>query len=429
LVCCGKHVTSDPNSDTSRFLHHEESLGNQKIQDETNEQSIIRSSKSHPNDLNSGGEELNLISNSDEPILELISFPEHCMNWDFLGIVLQKFNHHLEKIHKAHHSGRRGSLVDHKLDQFASVVFKIPNCKKYRNSIWLLNIQSGLHQGVASLKEKFESLIKWMIFINTAVLRKLNQFESSQNELLSHSKILQWLHQEAFEPKNSFPVLGVIQNPEELKKGQEFGPIQKILIDYLSSGQLIGESLKTSMSIIELWYKEIQIDAWEQISSHGKVCSQETGLKSLIIDAINSGVKVYQGIYDHSDTGRTIFDKPDTLGEYEIPQLDKFPHSMHPRKLHNNLAEVETKMILKYIPDTTGFIKGDEILIKGLPVSMIEYIGKKGQSFYRTSLLDETGNVIGQKQFDKKLGSLIFHLKLCHKFLIKFFKIDKMPLM
>ncbi|KAA1084067.1 hypothetical protein PGT21_016296 [Puccinia graminis f. sp. tritici] len=68
---------SDPNINASQILHHEEALDNQRIQDDENEQSdIFRSSQSHPNDLKSGLEGLNLMSNSDEPILEFISFPE-----------------------------------------------------------------------------------------------------------------------------------------------------------------------------------------------------------------------------------------------------------------------------------------------------------------------------------------------------------------
>jgi hypothetical protein len=376
-------------------------------------------------DWKSKGEEPVLKTNSEDPILD-ITFPESSMNQNFLSNVLKDFKNHINKIHKSDNYDYRKLMLDHRIDLFPSVVFKLSR-KKFHSSVWILNKETSLHQGIGILKEKYEILIKWLIFMNTAVLRRISGPEPSRNELSSHTKILEWLFKESFEPENSIPALGKIQNMVKLEKAEEFGPIQNILIDYLSSGDAKKYPLKIAISIIEFWYKQFDFGIWEQITSQGNESIKDKELKSVVIDAINYGMEVYHERYDNSHPDKLETEKHHMIGDMEIPRLEQFPLSMQPRHYKGKLENFETESIFQKIPYDMRLNQNNQIKIKNFPVILLLHLDQGYRPLFRISLLNPNGDIIKPKKLQKILNTLLFHLQLCHKVLIDCLETNGVP--
>ncbi|KAA1119397.1 hypothetical protein PGT21_024228 [Puccinia graminis f. sp. tritici] len=410
----------------ANHLVNEEPMDNQNINGDSNKQANGDAlSQANSSDWKSKAEEPTLKANSENPMLDL-TFPESSMNQNFLSNILKDFKKYINKIHKTDNYGYRKLMLDHRMDQFPSVVFKLSR-KNFHSSIWILDKESGLHQGIDSLKEKFESLIKWLIFINTAVLRRISGLEPSWNELTSHTKMLEWLFEESFEPENSIPVLGKIQNVAKLEKAQHFGPIQNILIDYLSSGAAKKDSLKTGITIIEFWYKHFEFGIWEQIPSQGNESSKDKELKSVVIDAMNCQMKVYQERYGDGHPDKIEDEKHHMLGDMEIPRLEQFPLSMQPGNYKGNLENLEAESIFQRIPYNMRLTKNNQIEIKDFPVILLLHLDQDHKPLCRVSFVNPNGDIIKPKKLQKILNTLLFHLKLCHKVLIDFLETNRVP--
>ncbi|KAI9622908.1 hypothetical protein H4Q26_014847 [Puccinia striiformis f. sp. tritici PST-130] len=258
----------------------------------------------------------------------------------------------------------------------------------------------GLQQQIDELEEKFEDLIKWIIFINTAVLREIDKFKPSQDEFESHKKIVNWLFKEAFEPEHSLPVLGIIPQANFWK------------VD-TGHGEMGRHSLDSSISILKIAYKEFHSDIWKYSSTANS--DIETVLNTMVIKAITSKMTVFQGTCDHVTDVKIIGQRTNRLGEFDIPDLNEIPKMLKPKYHQKNLAKAETDMILSFILKEFRKNMNGKIPIQGLPVTMIPHFWNK--NLYRISILDHKGEVLNTNAIEKKLDSLLFHLKLCHKVL------------
>ncbi|KAH9468889.1 hypothetical protein Pst134EA_009418 [Puccinia striiformis f. sp. tritici] len=365
--------------------------------------------------LNNRRKELDLQGNSKKPFL-FVSFPKESMNNEFLSSVCQNFKDHLKKIWRNEWRTYRRRLTQRKINEYPLAVFKVPQIEANKSSIWILNASTGLQQQIDELEEKFEDLIKWIIFINTAVLREIDKFKPSQDEFESHKKIVNWLFKEAFEPEHSLPVLGIIPQANFWKVDTghgQFGPVQRILLDFLSSGEMGRHSLDSSISILKIAYKEFHSDIWKYSSTANS--DIETVLNTMVIKAITSKMTVFQGTCDHVTDVKIIGQRTNRLGEFDIPDLNEIPKMLKPKYHQKNLAKAETDMILSFILKEFRKNMNGKIPIQGLPVTMIPHFWNK--NLYRISILDHKGEVLNTNAIEKKLDSLLFHLKLCHKVL------------
>ncbi|KNZ62936.1 hypothetical protein VP01_1204g3 [Puccinia sorghi] len=166
------------------------------------------------------------------------------------------------------------------------------------------------------IMKQVTSLIAWLLYINAAVLRNLN----ATGTMSTNRKLVDWVFNKIFEPQNSLPVIGRFrsQDMQAFTKGNEFGPIQKMLITLLSSSLRSNREPQTAVRIINNYYENECPEV---------LCALKSGklpdLRSLAIESKKSNVIIGSGL----DEGSWIQE----IGNFPVRSLQQLPESLKPK--------------------------------------------------------------------------------------------------
>ncbi|KNZ47743.1 hypothetical protein VP01_618g3 [Puccinia sorghi] len=172
------------------------------------------------------------------------------------------------------------------------------------------------------ITKQVKKLIVWLLYINSAVLKNLHATGTISN----NCELVDWIFNQIFEPQNSLPVIGrfTSQDIQALKKGKEFGPIQKMIITLLSSSLTSNREPQTALMIISNYYEE----KCPQVS-----CALKSGqihdLRSLVIQTTNSKMRIGSGF----DGGSWI----QALGNFPVRSLQQLPDSLKAKSCYSDI--------------------------------------------------------------------------------------------
>ncbi|KAA1094469.1 hypothetical protein PGT21_022387 [Puccinia graminis f. sp. tritici] len=308
---------------------------------------------SNPHQVSDSDESKNVHTASRSIPLTNTLFLTKSMDDEFLGHFVKKFKYHLLEIFMYAMKGKNGN--DYPIDG-------LPTRISLKNGVYVVRIEvdpeilstSSPHRSKMQTGTKvfslFSDLIEWLLFINTAVLRRSDEMQAIKNlELEAHRELVNWLFQEAFHPSGSAPVLGTI-SPDalhRLKRGQEFGLIQTTLIKYLSFLQKPQETCRAALLITRKYYEEVKPEIFKGLGRLNQV-DFDFKINSIIAD----GIKFRMNVGRASDVSKV----QRQLENFAICDIENLPRSMKPRS-HKAMYDVglgeKEKEILKYFENNS----------------------------------------------------------------------------
>ncbi|POW19694.1 hypothetical protein PSHT_04380 [Puccinia striiformis] len=318
------------------------------------------------------------------------SYPARSMNAEFLRRFTTKFDLKIRE-HFRKHKTAPIKYEEQKMNGYPAIMCPVPDQKNL--SIIRVIERSFGHNVERSqgLSHFFRELVMWLVYINTAILRKTagdggSNWESETN---SHDRLTDWLANEAFHPSGaSFPILGVVENDKFPKDGKAFGRVQSVLLDYFSQVSSIETSLKTSISMILL---QSNRNIKQELSSTYVLGDGDLDL----VPTIEAIILEYTASRMKPDTperrwilSQPVYKPAIQLGNLQVPSLDKFPPSLTPGKMIRKKA------------------------IDGLPVILQLHPNKRD---YIVRIRHQDKSTIPKDIMVIRINFLLHHLQLCHR--------------
>ncbi|EFP91356.1 uncharacterized protein PGTG_17010 [Puccinia graminis f. sp. tritici CRL 75-36-700-3] len=284
------------------------------------------------------------------------------------------------------------------------------------------------NQRSTKLTTQFKKLIKWIVFINAAILRNLTGDIQHGDEVKLHEKLVEWLFDEVFYPPNSYPVIGIVSNIQRSKLGNKFGELQRIVVNYLSLKPDSNE-LEVALPIIKIYYETFNPEIWNRVG-HTQENVAYRKLMLLIAHALKTDMKVLKGVDDH---GYENF----KLGNFQICNLEILPRSMMPHyptlryDVTLGTEETITMESFRKISLSMGDIDRypDKIKSGGLGTVILKNTPDLEQDSSGYLWIElETGLIASRIQVSRSLEMLMANLKACHVGFSDFVKLKGMEL-
>ncbi|KAA1103535.1 hypothetical protein PGT21_020802 [Puccinia graminis f. sp. tritici] len=262
----------------------------------------------------------------------------------------------------------------------------------------------------------FKNIMKSLILINNAVSRQFNPADAEMNEVSSNTQLLNWLFDQSFIPKNSFPVFGTFPKDHNLKPGEEFGLVQKILLDQLSRSKSNEYSFEASILIISLWYIDYNPKLWKNIKNYQEGCSPQISMILFVGRFIFSGINFNQNNEEFKDFHVLGTNIPGNLKE---PDLSKFPITMKPERWDKKNFDGSIKSLRELFKIDPSHFDKRVISVEGLPVKLKKFKTKTKQKACKYRIrIDDSVDHLYIKRFIVKVELLGRHLQICHRDLI-----------
>ncbi|KAA1108739.1 hypothetical protein PGT21_023779 [Puccinia graminis f. sp. tritici] len=351
-------------------------------------------------------------------------FLSKSMDDEVLGNFTKKFKHYVLEILK--HAYKTKNQNDYPIEGLPTRISKTNGLYIIRvgidHQLPTSNPSRGNIQKTTKLFALFVDLIEWLLFTNSAVLRQSDLTKKiNKPELDSHHQLINFLFQEAFHPRNSAPVIGMISSDalHGFGRGNEFGPIQRILIRCLSSLQQSDRTRQAAFSIVRFYYKEFKPEIYQGL---GGLNQEDFDLKinSLIAEAVRSQMIVGRG----SD----VVGAQRNLENFAICDLEIIPYSMKPkshRVMYNvGLGKKEREIIKHYrevFSKTRPKFREFELLqtqveSEEFPARLrsLSFNDKETRLDGYVWIETKAGDLARTDYIQIKLESLIVHLKVCH---------------
>ncbi|KNZ60281.1 hypothetical protein VP01_1580g3 [Puccinia sorghi] len=266
--------------------------------------------------------------------------------------------------------------------------------------------------------------IKWLLFINTALLRKSQPTGSMHEESKSHQKLIDWLFIETFEPREGVPVIGKINHQDfmALEKGKVFGPIQKNIIQFLSSPKRPSQAAQTAVSLISAYYEGHLSEFRGGLRFDGP-----DDFKSLIEEAYRSKM-----IVDSRSDGAGL-----TLRDFPVRRLERLPDLLKPSEQRGDIRNrfgvsdermLEEKLLQDKFREIVSQKKRRSVEAKSLSLNAAESSvvilkerkeevpGRQNGLFWVKDML--TRRYLRKMKMWLKLTKFLQHLSLCHVLLL-----------
>ncbi|KAI7946255.1 hypothetical protein MJO29_010782 [Puccinia striiformis f. sp. tritici] len=345
------------------------------------------------------------------------SYPARSMNAEFLRRFTAKFDLKIRE-HFRKHKTAPIKYEEQKMNGYPAIMCPVPDQKNL--SIIRVIERSFGHNVERSqgLSHFFRELVMWLVYINTAILRKTagdggSNWESETN---SHDRLTDWLANEAFHPSGaSFPILGVVENDKFPKDGKAFGRVQSVLLDYFSQVSSIETSLKTSISMILL---QSNRNIKQELSSTSVLGDGDLDL----VPTIEAIILEYTASRMKPDTPerRWILSQPlykpaIQLGNLQVPSLDHFPPSLTPGKMIRKKAvfgKYEDLILKTFTSQRHRVPDFEKYQINGLPVILQLHPNKRD---YIVRIRHQDKSTIPKDIMVIRINFLLHHLQLCHR--------------
>ncbi|KAH9456833.1 hypothetical protein MJO28_011030 [Puccinia striiformis f. sp. tritici] len=279
-----------------------------------------------------------------------------------------------------------------------------------------------------SLNSVFKKLIRWLIFINTAVTRHTRGGAIHKDESAANAALIDWLVEETFRPAgDSFPIFGPITVPVLPQPGKAFGEVQQVLLQFLSVGELSAESfLRTCTDIIRIWNKKVNPKLATLFLPHGREINSY--IKLIVWNAVRSKIKI--GNFDEN-SGKPLFKLIQRIGNFELADLDLyFPTALQPKSFNLRavtLGKHENLIMDAWLESRRGAPRSmEKKMVGNLPVKLASYSSKDSYlpTEFFVSVTYPKGKSIEEKHMMMKLQFLFYHLRLCHRYLLDYLKKD-----
>ncbi|KAA1110570.1 hypothetical protein PGT21_025835 [Puccinia graminis f. sp. tritici] len=247
-------------------------------------------------------------------------------------------------------------------------------------------------------------------------------FINHEEEYDSHNDIVMWLFNESFHPEGSYPICGNIADLTKLEKGEGFGPIQYILLDYLSKPISRSKPLNHAVEIIKIYYKYFKPIVWKWLGDLHSKGELDQSLKTIIYNAIKSSIKIPQ------ETPSNIPESSQEMGTSKLLRSDVFPDMMRVKRYSRHLKYEFSKEVNMILESFTLFSlqknqdpRYESIQSKNFPalLTKVKKDGENGLKGVSWIILQKGKRPNKQLIFDK-LYLLLFNLERFHLAFVEF---------
>ncbi|POW22829.1 hypothetical protein PSHT_00765 [Puccinia striiformis] len=354
-----------------------------------------------------------------ERMLRKFKYPHQSMTPEFLAHFTQRFKTEI-KHHFGNYRVSASAYKEHKIDGFPAVMDPILHVE----DAFVIRVIGSPGRVEAhnsrTLTGLFEKIIRWLVFINTAILRKSNSKEDPERELFSNKRVTEWLLKKSFYPcQDSLPVLGIakISQSRRTEPSELFGPIQKLLLRYLTEKSSLEDEIKICISAIQLCNREMDQKLGTSHMDDGP--NILPNVKSIMYKAALGQMKIGYPKVPPSEHIRRI-------GNFEILDLDQFPTPLQPGRYASiptiKLGPHENIIMDSLIKDRLCVTKSmEKTPVIGLPVQLAGQSTREEDlpSEFIIRIMDNVGKVTIKRHMVSKLKFLFYYLDFSHRLLLQ----------
>ncbi|KAI9621638.1 hypothetical protein H4Q26_015646 [Puccinia striiformis f. sp. tritici PST-130] len=189
----------------------------------------------------------------------------------------------------------------------------------------VINASTGKYIGNRDLLKRIKKLITWLIFTNTAILRRFTPDTNLESEMKSHQELIDWLIKLTFEPESGVPVMGIIMLEISL-------PVSKYS--------------KDPSSLISIWYKDFNPTVSSQFEKGSERETRDYLMDVVILDAIKqSKIELRKELDNFESKDRVDFK------ELRLIEIKRFPKKVIPQRNWQDMSLFslkETKILEKW---------------------------------------------------------------------------------
>ncbi|KAA1096254.1 hypothetical protein PGT21_010469 [Puccinia graminis f. sp. tritici] len=359
-----------------------------------------------------------------DKIKQLISvspFPKASMTDSFLESFADKFRLELQKNFQPH-KVMQEKYAQHTIVGFPAVM--IPRRRKQNEFIIRPHdnpdLQKLKRQQHASLT--FKKLIRWLLFIDTAISREINGKLPEQDEKSSLRELIDWLWKEIFHPtEGSLPIFGMVRLNTPPAPGKAFGPVQTVVLNFLSKEISTENILRCCTEIIRIWNQKLNPMVAKLLWPDERVLN--SNIKSIIFNALVWEMKI-------DNFERTTDEPIDHIGNFEIANLDfYFSKALQPKSFSRDqpvaLGIHEQMIVDSYTESRSGYhVRMKQTPVGKLPLKFASAVLKDSSlpNKFIVLVTSRKGKSVNQEQMVLKLKCLFRHLQLCHLYLSSYLK-------
>ncbi|MBW0492119.1 hypothetical protein O181_031834 [Austropuccinia psidii MF-1] len=128
---------------------------------------------------------------------------------------------------------------------------------------WLMILgKDGILKATGLVKNRAAAFFKTILLFQDILLTKLSQ---TPNAHKIRQEFWSWLIREVFEPQNSLPVFGTVNENLEKLEARRFDAPQKLFIHAVAADSNHEVDEPAALSILTLWYKNYQPVLWKKL--------------------------------------------------------------------------------------------------------------------------------------------------------------------
>ncbi|KNE99736.1 hypothetical protein PSTG_07024 [Puccinia striiformis f. sp. tritici PST-78] len=210
----------------------------------------------------------------------------------------------------------------------------------------VINASTGKYIGNRDLLKRIKKLITWLIFTNTAILRRFTPDTNLESEMKSHQELIDWLIKLTFEPESGVPVMGIIMLENFTASEQVLQRSQVYMAQILSGGIFDRLTISMASSLISIWYKDFNPTVSSQFEKGSERETRDYLMDVVILDAIKqSKIRLRKELVDFESKDRVDFK------ELSLIEIKRFPKKVIPQRNWQDMSLFslkETKILEKW---------------------------------------------------------------------------------
>ncbi|KAH9447519.1 hypothetical protein Pst134EB_021536 [Puccinia striiformis f. sp. tritici] len=219
----------------------------------------------------------------------------------------------------------------------------------------VINASTGKYIGNRDLLKRIKKLITWLIFTNTAILRRFTPDTNLESEMKSHQELIDWLIKLTFEPESGVPVMGIIMLENFTASEQVLQRSQVYMAQILSGGIFDRLTISMASSLISIWYKDFNPTVSSQFEKGSERETRDYLMDVVILDAIKqSKIELRKELDNFESKDRVDFK------ELRLIEIKRFPKKVIPQRNWQDMSLFslkETKILEKWKVYRTKLIR------------------------------------------------------------------------
>ncbi|KAI9620298.1 hypothetical protein H4Q26_013868 [Puccinia striiformis f. sp. tritici PST-130] len=256
----------------------------------------------------------------------------------------------------------------------------------------VINASTGKYIGNRDLLKRIKKLITWLIFTNTAILRRFTPDTNLESEMNSHQELIDWLIKLTFEPESGVPVMGII----------------------------MLEHFTASDSLISIWYKDFNPTVSSLFVKGSEQETRDYLMDAVILDAIKqSKIRLRKELVDFESKDRVDFK------ELRLIEIKRFPKKVIPQRNWQDMSLFslkETKILEKIEGIQSLMNKATNkvpLKFQGIPVQLLSPLISPQTKLIR--IANKFHQKIPSTKIVERVKGLFNYALLCHAILVGHF--------